>query len=64
MAVPEAALRATKYGLVPDGEGWFVLNAREHGAGVTKETTKSAEAYARFPPSTRTQYRDGWLPEF
>jgi uncharacterized cupin superfamily protein len=178
MAVPEAPLRATKYGLVPDGEGWFVLNAREtrwrdygplgaacdfegkrpfkqlginlnvlhpgepmsmyhreakqegflvlageclllvegeerplmawdffhcppatahvilgagagpslvlavgarggrkgivylvdpvavaHGAGVTTETKESAEAYARFPPSTRTQYRDGWLPE-
>ena len=30
MAVPEAGLRATKYGLVPDGEGWFVLNAREN----------------------------------
>jgi uncharacterized cupin superfamily protein len=179
MAVPEAALRATTFGLVPDGEGWFVLNAREnrwrdygplgaacnfegkrpfkqlginlnvlypggpmsmyhreakqegflvlageclllvegeerplqawdlfhcppgtahvllgagdgpsfvlafgarggrkgivylvdavavaHGAGVTRETTKSAEAYARFPASTRTRYRDGWLPGF
>jgi uncharacterized cupin superfamily protein len=29
MAVPEARLRATKFGLVPDGDGWFVLNARE-----------------------------------
>lgn len=29
MAVPEALLRRTRYGLVPDGEGWFVLNARE-----------------------------------
>src|SRR5918996_6610813 len=29
MAVPEAPLRATKYGVVPDGDGWFVLNARE-----------------------------------
>lgn len=29
MAVPEAPLRETKYGLVPDGDGWFVLNARE-----------------------------------
>lgn len=25
----EASLRKTKYGLVYDGEGWFVLNARE-----------------------------------
>jgi uncharacterized cupin superfamily protein len=29
MAVPEAPLRSTKYGLVPEGDGWFVLNARE-----------------------------------
>jgi uncharacterized cupin superfamily protein len=27
--VPEAALDATEAGLVPSGEGWFVLNARE-----------------------------------
>jgi uncharacterized cupin superfamily protein len=27
--VPEAPLRKTKYGLVIDGEGWFVLNARD-----------------------------------
>jgi uncharacterized cupin superfamily protein len=26
---PEAPLRVTKYGLMPDGEGWFVVNARE-----------------------------------
>jgi uncharacterized cupin superfamily protein len=179
MAVPEAPLRATKYGLVPEGEGWFVLNAREnrwrdygplgaacdfegkrpfkqlgvnlnvlqpgepmsmyhrenhqegflvlagvcllvvedeerpletwdffhcpggtahvivgagdgpavvlafgarggrkgiaylvapaalaHGAGVEEQTTKSSEAYARFPPSRRAQYRGGWLPTF
>jgi mannose-6-phosphate isomerase-like protein (cupin superfamily) len=29
MAVPEAPLRPTRFGLVPDGEGWFVLNATE-----------------------------------
>jgi uncharacterized cupin superfamily protein len=29
MPVPEAGLRATRYGLVPDGDGWFVVNARE-----------------------------------
>lgn len=27
--VPEAPLRKTKYGLVADVEGWFVLNARD-----------------------------------
>ena len=29
MPVPEAPLRTTKYGLVADVEGWFVLNARD-----------------------------------
>jgi uncharacterized cupin superfamily protein len=37
--------------------------ALAHGAGVERETTKSADAYARFPASTRTRYRDGWLPD-
>jgi uncharacterized cupin superfamily protein len=27
--VPPALLRATRFGLVPDGEGWFVVNAAE-----------------------------------
>jgi uncharacterized cupin superfamily protein len=27
--MPEAPLRETKYGLVTDGDGWFVINARE-----------------------------------
>jgi uncharacterized cupin superfamily protein len=27
--VPEAPLRMTKYGFMPDGEGWFVVSARE-----------------------------------
>ena len=29
MSVPEARLEETEYGLVPAGEGWFVVNARE-----------------------------------
>jgi uncharacterized cupin superfamily protein len=29
MAVHEAPLRSTRFGLVPNGEGWFVLNAAE-----------------------------------
>ncbi|HYZ19046.1 MAG TPA: cupin domain-containing protein [Gaiellaceae bacterium] len=29
MAVPEIPLRKTKYGLVADGDGWFVINARD-----------------------------------
>jgi uncharacterized cupin superfamily protein len=36
--------------------------ALEHGAGVEVETTKSSEAYRNFP-STRSTYRDGWLPD-
>lgn len=37
MMVPESRLESTEHGLVPTGEGWFVLNAREarwrHGQG-------------------------------
>jgi uncharacterized cupin superfamily protein len=29
MGVPEIPLRETKFGLVADGDGWFVINARE-----------------------------------
>jgi hypothetical protein len=29
MTVPEAPLRSTRFGLVPDGEGWLVINATE-----------------------------------
>jgi uncharacterized cupin superfamily protein len=29
LTVPEIPLRETRYGLVADGEGWFVINARE-----------------------------------
>jgi uncharacterized cupin superfamily protein len=37
--------------------------AIRHGAGVERETTEPKEAYARFPPSRLTRYRDGWLGE-
>lgn len=37
LMVPEARLESTETGLVPEGDGWFVLNAREarwrHGQG-------------------------------
>jgi uncharacterized cupin superfamily protein len=37
VVVPEAPLESTEHGLVPKGDGWFVLNAREarwrHGPG-------------------------------
>ena len=37
--------------------------ALRHNAGAERETKKSAEAYARFPPSARSRYREGWLPD-
>jgi uncharacterized cupin superfamily protein len=37
--------------------------AQRHGAGVERETTDAAEAYARFPKSELTPYREGWLPD-
>jgi len=37
--------------------------AQRHGAGVERETTDAREAYARFPKSTLTGYREGWLPD-
>jgi uncharacterized cupin superfamily protein len=36
--------------------------AQRHDAGVVRETTDPAEAYARFPQSKLTRYRAGWLP--
>jgi uncharacterized cupin superfamily protein len=36
--------------------------ALRHGAGVERETTDPAEAYARFGSSRLTGYREGWLP--
>jgi uncharacterized cupin superfamily protein len=27
--IPESPLRSTEHGIVPEGDGWFVLNARE-----------------------------------
>jgi uncharacterized cupin superfamily protein len=46
------------------GEGWGGYpvdeTASKHGAGVDEETTKGAEAYARFPQRQPSEYR-GWL---
>ena len=36
--------------------------ALRHYAGVEEETNDSEVAYARFPKSKPTRYRDGWLP--
>jgi predicted nucleic acid-binding Zn ribbon protein len=40
MSVEEVPLRETRYGLVADGDGWFVINARE-SAGVKRATSAS-----------------------
>jgi uncharacterized cupin superfamily protein len=37
--------------------------ALRHGAGVEEETSDPGRAYARFPNSEPTRYRDGWLPD-
>jgi uncharacterized cupin superfamily protein len=36
--------------------------ALRHGAGVEEETSDVDAAYARFPETEPTRYRDGWLP--
>jgi len=46
-----------------NGGGYTVDEvALRHGAGVQAETSDPAVAYARFPESEPTRYRDGWLP--
>jgi uncharacterized cupin superfamily protein len=48
----------------PDWGGYKVAEAAQrHGAGVERETSDFAEAYARFPKSRLTRYRQGWLPD-
>ena len=41
---PEAPLESTEHGLVPQGDGWFVLNARDAVWGVSQ----GRGAYSRF----------------
>jgi uncharacterized cupin superfamily protein len=36
--------------------------AQRHRAGVERETTDGAEAYAAFPEDHDVEYRDDWLP--
>jgi uncharacterized cupin superfamily protein len=46
----------------PDWGAYTVDEAAlRRGAGVERETTKPDEAYARFPRSRLTRYRNGWL---
>lgn len=48
-----------------DDTGAYTVDeaALRHGAGVERETTSPAEAYARFPPHAFTRYGEGWLPD-
>jgi uncharacterized cupin superfamily protein len=47
-----------------NGGGYVVDEvALRHGAGVEEETSDPRVAYARFPDSQPTGYRDGWLPD-
>jgi uncharacterized cupin superfamily protein len=49
------------------GPEWGAYTVHEvalrHGAGVVRQTTEPSEAYAQFPGSVLTRYRDGWLGE-
>ncbi|MER3411033.1 MAG: hypothetical protein C4305_00920 [Thermoleophilia bacterium] len=49
--VPEARLRETSEGLVPEGEGWFVLNARQARWAQPRGLGRSCdlEGDAHFP---------------
>jgi len=48
--VPESRLESTEHGLVPQGEGWFVLNAREarwyHGPGAPPSASSRVSSRA------------------
>jgi len=47
----------------PEWGGYTVDDAAlRHGAGVERETTVPAEAYARFADSEMRPYGEGWLP--
>ena len=45
--------------------GAYVVDevALRHRAGVEEETSDASVAYAAFPASKPTRYRDGWLPD-
>jgi uncharacterized cupin superfamily protein len=54
MPVPEAHLERTAHGLVPRGDGWFVLNARESAwhtspGGIPRAPKCDFEGAASFP---------------
>jgi uncharacterized cupin superfamily protein len=58
------AIGAREHGDANCNGGAYTVDevALRHGAGVEKETSDAELAYARFPTSEPTRYRDGWLP--
>jgi uncharacterized cupin superfamily protein len=47
----------------PNWGGYTVDEAAlRHNAGVERDTTRPAEAYARFPERKPEPFREGWLP--
>jgi hypothetical protein len=66
--VGSSSTRATSLGSEATSAGGFEavypVNevAAKHGASVLEETSKPAEAYARFGREERSAYREGWLP--
>ena len=57
-----------KNGLVVDGEGWFMVNAREsrwkdEGPLGSYCTFEGKRRFADLPRSTFVRYRPEWLPE-
>ena len=44
--------------------GWYTANevARRYGASTDADTQDTDEAYANWPSSQPSPYRDGWLP--
>jgi uncharacterized cupin superfamily protein len=57
------AIGAREHQAGPDWGGYpYSEVAMKHDASAEEETTKAEVAYARFPDSEPTGYRDGWLP--
>jgi hypothetical protein len=58
------AIGAREHAAEETGWGTYTVDeaASRLGAGVTEETHDPRVAYARFPKSRPTPYREGWLP--
>ena len=58
--------RRTPAGEIEGTDDWGAYTVDEaalrHGAGVAEETTDGDVAYAAFPDTVTTRYREGWLP--